>query len=501
MNTVPARSLHAGTALPCVMISAAHRSSGKTTLALGLCAALHARGLAVQAFKKGPDYIDPMWLNRASRRPCYNLDPYLMPMAAVRNLFAVKAQGADLALVEGNQSLHDGLALDGSNSNAALAKALGLPVVLVIDVRGMNRGIAPLILGYQAFDRDVRIGGVILNRVGSARHEAKLRAVLEAYTDVPVVGAVREAASISILERHLGLVPANEALDVEQQIARIGASVASQVDLELLLRIGADAGAAGIARVRSCRAVPGAGPADAVRIGIAMDRAFGFYYADDLEALRQAGAQLLAVDTLRDRCLPPVDALLIGGGFPENCAAELEANVAMRSAVAAAVRDDLPVYAECGGLMYLARSLTVDGRRFSMVGAIDGDVTMEGRPVGMGYVELTPTGCAPFPVRPATDSGVPAGTRAHEFHYSRLSGLPPESRFAYRVIRGHGINGTHDGVVVRNLLASYSHLRSLAGTDWAHHFVDFAARTRQARRCGEAPASSHTTGTTAPCLN
>ncbi|MDP3083239.1 MAG: AAA family ATPase, partial [Rubrivivax sp.] len=200
------------------MLSAAHKSSGKTTVTLGLAAAFAARGLALQTFKKGPDYIDPMWLALASGRPCFNLDTHLSNEAAVRARFSQAASTADLSLVEGNKGLYDGLALDGSNSNAALARFLGLPVVLVIDARGMTRGVAPLILGYQAFERDIHIGGVILNRLGGSRHEAKLRAVIEHYTDVPVLGAIQHDERLAVTERHLGLVPAAELDDAALRV-------------------------------------------------------------------------------------------------------------------------------------------------------------------------------------------------------------------------------------------------------------------------------------------
>ena len=193
-----------------LLVSAAHKSSGKTMVSIGLCAALSARGLQVQPFKKGPDYIDPMWLGQASGRPCYNLDPYLMSPQQIQQLFAQHDALADISVVEGNKGLYDGLALDGSNSNAALAHLLDLPVVLVIDARGMTRGIAPLILGYQAFDRNIRIAGVILNQLGGSRHEAKLRAVIEHYTDVAVLGAIAHDPLLEVNERHLGLMPSHE---------------------------------------------------------------------------------------------------------------------------------------------------------------------------------------------------------------------------------------------------------------------------------------------------
>jgi cobyrinic acid a,c-diamide synthase len=470
-----------------LLISAAHKSSGKTTLSVGLCAALNAMGQRVQPFKKGPDYIDPMWLSRAAGRPCFNLDSFLMDDAALARCFNDALRGADIAIVEGNKGLYDGLALDGSNSNAALAMRLGLPVLLVIDARGMTRGIAPLILGYQAFERNIRIGGVILNRVGGSRHEAKLRAVIEHYTDVPVLGAVAEDARLGVLERHLGLVPCAELGDANERIGAIGAIVAAQVDLQRVLSLAASARESPVAsadlpriasaapqRSASRRSRNGRAPQRnaAVRIAIARDRAFGFYYPDDLAALQAAGAELVHIDTLHDTQLPKVDGLFIGGGFPEACMLELEANVAMRTALREAIENGLPAYAECGGLMYLSRSIRWRGRTARMVGAIPGDAVMHERPVGRGYVQLQETPAMPW-------RGAAADTlRGHEFHYSSLENLDPGVEFAYRVQRGHGVNGTHDGVLVHNLLASYAHLRSAAGSDWAQRFVAFVGAKR-----------------------
>jgi cobyrinic acid a,c-diamide synthase len=474
-----------------VLVSAAHKSSGKTTISVGLCAALHGRGLAVQPFKKGPDYIDPMWLTLATGRRCRQLDPYLSDAAEYRSTFLRHAANADIAIVEGNHGLYDGVALDGSNSNAAVAKALGLPVILVIDARGMTRGIAPLILGYQAFDRDVRIAGVILNKLGGSRHEAKLRLVIEHYTDIPVLGAVHCDPRLAIVERHLGLMPSNEAEGAAQRVAAIGSIVGGQVDLDAILRVAA--GASGTVGT-SATAVPDASLADPfppaarsdVRIGIAQDRAFGFYYADDLDALRSAGATLVGFDTLDDARLPDVDGLYIGGGFPEMFAAELESNAALRGGIRAAIEAGLPVYAECGGLMYLARTLVRDGRTFTMVGAIPADVVMHERPVGRGYVHLEETAAFPWPRAPA---GAPV-ERAHEFHHSSLENLPADLACAYTVKRGHGIDGRRDGIVVRNVLASYAHLRSAGGNAWAARFVDFVRRAGYRRTGGDRVAAS-----------
>lgn len=458
------------------LISAAHKSSGKTTISIGLAAALAALGNVVQPFKKGPDYIDPMWLGLAAGRPCYNLDFYVMARDEIRDLFALRSRGAEVALVEGNKGLYDGLDLAGSNSNAALAKMLDLPVVLVIDARGMTRGIAPLILGYQAFDTDLRIAGVILNRVGGSRHEGKLRAVIEHYTDVPVLGAVHEEVALQIHERHLGLVPSNEATLAREQVERTAARVAAQVDLTRLLGVTASA------------PFPPAAPANSVppanyRVGILRDRAFGFYYADDLEALRGAGAQLLAVDALADACLPAdLDGLILGGGFPESFMADLEANSALRGEIRAAIEAGLPAYAECGGLMYLARSLEWRGEKRAMVGLIPGDVVMHDKPVGRGYVRLRQTGRGPWAAVPGEE------VSAHEFHYSSLENLPAGLEYAYQVERGHGVDGRYDGIVYRNLLASYTHLRSTRNYSWVERFMALVAKhAASSRRTGNVP--------------
>lgn len=457
-----------------LLVSAAHKSSGKTTLAIGLAAALRAQGLAVQPYKKGPDYIDPLWLALAAARPCFNLDPHLQSPDGLARTFDAALPGADLALVEGNKGLHDGLALDGSNSNAALARQLGLPVLLVLDARGMTRGIAPLILGYQAFDPAVRIGGVILNRVGGARHEAKLRAVVEHYTAVPVLGAVAEDPALGLAERHLGLPTCAEVGDAAERVQALGRAVAAQVDLARVREL---AGSAGVWTSPAAVAVPLASTGPRLRIGIARDRAFGFYYPDDLAALQAGGAELVFIDTLHDQRLPALDGLFVGGGFPETAMAELQANAALRAALRQAIEAGLPTYAECGGLMFLSRSISWQGRRAEMVGVIPGDAVIQPRPVGRGYVQLQATTHLPWSVG-AADDGI---VRGHEFHHSSLENLPPGLRYAWRVQRGHGIDGRHDGLVLHNLLASYSHLRSGAGSDWARGFLAHVLACRQRR--------------------
>ncbi len=450
-----------------LFISATQKSSGKTTITVGLAGALAARGLSVQTFKKGPDYIDPMWLARASGRACYNLDFNTQSEAEILTAFRSRSRGADIALIEGNKGLHDGIDVAGEDSNAALARLLGTPVVLVVDTMGMARGIAPLILGYTSFDQSIKIAGVILNRVGGARQETKLRQALERYTNVPVLGAVGRDHALAVAERHLGLTTPAEDAARDEKLAQMRDVIARSVDLDRLTAIASAAGSpTGPAAVETAAACD-------VRIAVAHDSAFGFYYADDFEALERAGAELVFVDLVRDERLPPVDALFIGGGFPETEAAALAANRAMRADVRAAIIGGLPTYAECGGLMYLTRTITFLGETHEMVGVVPADTIVGDRPQGRGLVVLEETADAPWPFRPQRPS-IPA----HEFHYGALHNVDPNCRFAYRMRRGYGVDGDRDGVVVHNLLASFSHLRDTSRHRWARRFVAFARRVR-----------------------
>ncbi|MFZ0254827.1 MAG: cobyrinate a,c-diamide synthase [Gammaproteobacteria bacterium] len=455
-----------------VYLTATHKSSGKTVIALGLCRALVERGIVVQPFKKGPDYIDPIWLGMASRRDCHNLDFHTMDQQEIRRTFERYSTTADVSLVEGNKGLYDGVDTLGSDSNAALAKLLVVPVVLVVDCSGMTRGIAPLLLGYQQFDAQLPFAGVILNRVAGLRHEGKLRAAIERYTDFRVLGAVARSKHLEIVERHLGLIPGNEVGSAEDLIETIASVVGQQVDLEGL---GALAPRSSRRKFVAGKEASQATPRSRVRIGIARDAAFGFYYPGDLEALTAAGAELVPINTLHDSELPRLDGLFVGGGFPETQMPALEANQRLRSAIKEAVEGGLPVYAECGGLMYLSRSIRWFDRRCEMVGAIPADTEMCDHPQGRGYVRLRETGEGLWPL--CTGEGALADFPAHEFHYSKLVNYEG-FRYAYDVLRGHGVDGEHDGIVIGNMLASFSHLRDVAANPWAERFVGFARACR-----------------------
>lgn len=465
-----------------IFISSAHKSSGKTTVSVGLAAAFTASGLRVQAFKKGPDYIDPMWLAHASGRPCYNLDFNTQGEAEIIALFSRRAGDAGLSLIEGNKGLHDGVDVEGGDSSAALAKFVQAPVILVIDSLGITRGIAPLLLGFQAFDRDVAIGGVILNRVASARHEQKLRQAIEHYTDLPVIGAIGRDASLVVRERHLGLTTPGETAQLDEVVDRLRRTVEQGIDLGRVLAVARGAPAT-VCTDNALGKVEGAAVKPDLRIAIARDTAFGFYYADDLEALERAGAELVFFDVLRDERLPDADGLFIGGGFPETQMAALAANKSLRADIRAAAEGGLPVYAECGGLMYLTRSIRWGAEMQEMVGFIPADTVMHDAPQGRGLVLLEETEDSPWRGAPSVPGEAKRRIPAHEFHYAGLERLDPATCFAYRVVRGRGIDGRHDGIVKGNVLASFSHLRSTAASGcWARRFVGFVRECKTPSR-------------------
>jgi len=308
---------------------------------------------------------------------------------------------------------------------------LAAPVVLVIDTGGMTRGIAPLIRGYLDFDPEVHIGGVILNKVGGARHEAKLRAALERYTNAEVLGAIGRDAALEIPERHLGLIPANEASGpaaADTMISRLADSISAGVDLDRIIEIAkATSAPAGMEGALSRSQTTGSKPD--VRIAIARDAAFGFYYPDDLDAFERAGAELIPFDTLNDAHLPEADGLFIGGGFPETHLEALSANQSLLTDIRNALAAGMPAYAECGGLMYLSRSIQWRGEQRDMVGTVPADVSVGKRPQGRGYMVVEDSGRHPWPhTKARNENGIPV----HEFHYARLENLDRNQVFAHR---------------------------------------------------------------------
>ncbi|MCL6472199.1 MAG: hydrogenobyrinic acid a,c-diamide synthase (glutamine-hydrolyzing) [Firmicutes bacterium] len=447
--------------LPRVVISAPHRSSGKTTLTIGLCAALAESGFKVQPFKKGPDYIDPMWHTTATGRNCRNLDFFMMGEENIRMSFLMNASDADISIIEGNMGLYDGMEVDGRGSTADLARLLKVPVILILDTSNMTRSVAPLIQGFKNFEPDIYIAGIILNKVSGSRHESKLRAAIERYCDVEVVGAVPNSSEIGLVQRHLGLKPAREDEKAVAVINSVAELVKNYVDLEKLIQIARTApelpSIEGLDLIKPK-------PKPAVKIGIAMDQAFTFYYPENIDALEMAGAELIPFSPLRDKQLPAINGLYIGGGFPEVFMDELESNTSIREEIKKAIGDGMPVYAECGGLMYLARGISWNGKTREMVGGLPCDIFMHKKPKGHGYVRLKTTG----------DSWLTSDleVKGHEFHYSEVKNLS-DVRFAYRVLRGKGVDGLNDGIVYKNVLASYTHLHSAGFPIWAEKFIAY----------------------------
>ena len=457
--------------LPRVVIAALRGGSGKTTLAIGLIAAWRERVGQVVPFKKGPDYIDAGWLALAAGQPCYNLDPFMMNEEQILQSFCERTRLADGAVIEGNRGLYDGMDAAGTCSTAALAKVLQAPVLLVVDATKITRTAAAAVLGCQHFDPEVQIRGVILNRVAGARHEEMLRTTIEQYCGIPVVGAVPKVKEDAFPERHMGLVTALEHPEARDAVLSRIRVVEKYIDLDRVVAVARQApvliweGGLRPRRMTKAYRQP--------VIGVIKDSAFQFYYPENLEALEVRGARVLEVNSLRDESLPGLDALYIGGGFPETHAEQLAANGRFRESLRSAIESGLPVYAECGGLMYLGRNLHVGDRTYPMVGALPMDFRLMGRPQGHGYTMVEVVEANPF-------YAVGLMLRGHEFHYSRVDDPDPSGlAMAFAVRRGIGILDGKDGVCYKNILATYTHIHAIGSPEWAEGLVQRALARRR----------------------
>ena len=441
-----------------LLISAPKRSSGKTTLSVGISYALQTQGFNIQTFKKGPDFIDPMWLAAASKRGCYNLDHFLMGENNILSTFMTYSKNSDLSLIEGNMGLHDAMSVDGTGSSAHLARQLKAPVILVIDAHGMNRGIAPLVLGHQLFDQEVNICGVILNKVRGKRHEEKLIESIKTYCSLDVIGAIPSVESLSIKERHLGLVPIEEDNSLSSILHPLKEVVNKYINLNSLIEIAHTA-----PPLDESLIIKESPPINTcLKLGVAKDHAFHFYYNENIHALEQEGIEIVYFSPLYDEKLPNVDGLYIGGGFPEIFMDQLQENISMRKEIKKAIDSGMPIYAECGGLMYLAKTIEWNGVKREMVGGIPCDIMQTPHPIGKGYAILKTT---------EKNNWYPPfkEINAHEFHYSKIANLESVS-FAYQVARGYGVDGEHDGILYKNVLASYSHLHTFSSPHWVKSF-------------------------------
>lgn len=454
---------------PRLVIAGLSGESGKTLVSTALLVECRRRGLPVRAFKKGPDYIDAAWLEWASGQPARNLDTYLMGFERAVDSFAGNVVAHGLNLVEGNRGLYDGLDARGTHSTAELAKALRAPVVLVLNATKVTRTAAALVLGCQRLDPAVPLAGVVLNQIGGARHERVAREAIESTCGIPVVGVIpRLAEDVLLPGRHLGLVTPQEHPDRDSLAENLLGHVGARLDFDRLLALAQAASPLPALPAR----LPASPEASGLTIGYLHDSAFSFYYPENLEAVEKTGAALVAISGLTADSLPSsLDALYIGGGFPETHAAALAGNSGFLASLRAAALAGLPIYAECGGLMYLSRAMRWRGEWFPMAGVLPFEVEVCGAPQGHGYIELEVDRPNPF---------FPTGARlrGHEFHYSRIladAGAPPT---ACAVLRGTGCGAGRDAVITENIWASYAHLHAIATPDWAQAMVR-AARTFQ----------------------
>ncbi len=482
-------------AFPGLVIAALGGGSGKTILSVGIIAALRRLGYRVAPFKKGPDYIDAGWLALAGGRPCYNLDTFLISADGIRQSFQIHSQSQHLSVIEGNRGLYDGIDATGSTSTAELAKLLDLPLILILDCTKSTRTVAAIVCGCQHFDADVRIAGVVLNRVAGKRHERIIRQTIQDHCGITVAGALPKLSGGEFPERHMGLVPTHEHAWAHQAVKAAADVIAAHVDLARLLEIAGcvsqpespSASETGLVREVSVSpatlltetsatssgtysGIQTGTTADALpptrcRIGILRDASFQFYYPENLEALTALGAELVFTSPLHEDLPPGLDGLYIGGGFPETHAQQLDLNRSYAERLRTLAQQGLPIYAECGGLMYLGQRLVLDEGSFRMTGILPVVFGFSRKPQGHGYTILRVTRPNPF-------YAIDTILRGHEFHYSRiLEFTGSEDDMAFFMQRGRGIVNHLDGLCYKNVLATYTHIHALGTPQWAEALV------------------------------
>ncbi len=460
--------------LPRLLLAGLSGGTGKTIVSLGVTRAWARSGKTVRPFKKGPDYIDATWLGLAARNFCTNLDPYFLSGGRLRSLMHERMQGCDVGVIEGNRGLFDGKDEQGSCSSAELARQLDTPVVLAIDCTKMTRTVAAIVQGCANFEPGLKLAGVICNRTAGERHRSILRRSIEEHTDVPVLGMLPKLTDNPIPERHMGLMSDQEydpssygghdqALDAIADIAE------DWLDMGGLWEIACNA--TDFPEPAPLWADP---PAEkTVRIGYVHDEALWFYYQENLEALERAGAELVRLSLLNDKPWPEIDGLYLGGGFPETMALRLATQSRTRIHVKDFSEAGMPIYAECGGFMYLCDTLEYDGSIYPMAGVFPVSTSFCARPQGLGYTEAEAVEETPFYARGARVLG-------HEFHYSRcVTAKAADLKLALSMKRGGGMLDGRDGLFNNNTFAGYNHIHALAMPDWAPRFVA-AARKYQA---------------------
>lgn len=456
---------------PRIVIAGMAGNSGKTLISLSILSELYRQGIKTAVFKKGPDFIDSAWLGLASHTTARNLDIYLMGSDYIYRSFVTHAVPDGINVIEGNRGLYDGIET-GEASTAELAKILKIPVILVCSPVKVSRTAAALVLGCQRFDPDLNIAAVILNRISGVRHENVVKKAIEEVCGIPVLGVIPKLEEDSLLpKRHLGLVTPEEAETVAKRIDTFSRFCKKYIDLEKLLKIARLAPALDVNSEQSEDKLK----VPTVRIGYFFDSAFTFYYPENLEALNQAGAELIKISALHDKILPEVDALYIGGGFPETHAELLESNISLLSAVKDAAESGMPIYAECGGLIYLSKALKWNGKTYRMAGVFPIIMEMQKKPQGHGYCEIKVDSTNPFFPKEKV-------YRGHEFHYTRIVSGIDSVKSIYAVNRGVGCFNKRDGLLYKNVLAGYTHLHAGGMEDWANGIVKAALKHKRLRR-------------------
>jgi cobyrinic acid a,c-diamide synthase len=436
--------------------------SGKSVVSVGLTAALRRRGKNIVPFKKGPDYIDAGWLQLSAGNRCYNLDPYLMPEEKITASFLKRSLPADIVIVEGNRGLYDGVNVEGGFSTADLALTLGLPVLLVINCTKTTRTVAAMVMGCMRFEPRLDICGVVLNQIGTTRQKKLITEAVASYTELPVLGAIPRLKRDIFPMRHLGMVPYQEYDGSRQALDFLADLIEENVDLE---RVGDLMVKTGHSVDRTVEDIDDTKPKD-VRIGVLRDAAFQFYYSENLEALERCGAELIFLNAMTDKELPDLDGLYIGGGFPETGARLLSENAVFRRSVKDAAEAGMVIYAECGGLIYLGRSITIDGEEFPLTDVFPVRFGMSKKPQAHGYTNFTVEG----------DNGFyPKGlkVRGHEFRYSTIMEWHGnDADLVLKMERGRGFSNGRDGLVKKNVLALYTHVHAEGTVEWAEGFVE-----------------------------
>ncbi|MDO8282030.1 MAG: cobyrinate a,c-diamide synthase [Thermodesulfovibrionia bacterium] len=454
--------------LPRIIISGLRGGSGKTILSLSLCSAWKNKGRKVTAFKKGPDYIDAGWLAQASGSPCYNLDLFMMEQQQITDSFFSHAEDTEIAVIEGNRGLYDGMDHEGTYSTAELAKLLKTPVLIIIDCTKATNTIAAQILGCQKMDTNVPIKGVVLNNVATKRQEALIRKAIETHCGIPVVGAIPRLNHNPFPERHMGLTPFQEHAEISNSISSINALAMEYLDLDSIWQIASEAEQP--AEKPEAKHEKSIIKNSSLKIGILRDSAFQFYYPENIEELEKRGAEIIEISVLKDNCLPELHALYIGGGFPETNAIALSENTGFKDSLRSYVENGLPVYAECGGLMYLGKSLVLDNKTYPMAGIFPLVFSLEARPQAHGYTVIEVREDNPFFKKGCILKG-------HEFHYSKVTDIGNERPdMCFNIKRGKGIYENMDGICYKNVLATYTHLHAIGSPEWADGIINCAIK-------------------------